>query len=644
MSESIQHKLSRVRPPRVHITYDVEIGGAIQVRELPFVMGIMSDLSGQREDDLPPVKERKFIEIDRDNFPEILSRIKPHLKVSVPNVIDEAAEGNFVSDIYFESMSDFSPVNIIKNIEPLNEIYQSRCRLNDLVSKLDGNDGLLASLREISTDAGKQDEILKNVEAEPAEGPAETIARDTKMIKDESQIGGAKTMLEEFARQAKADEEEIGPNIMGYINLKIHGMDQKLGLQVDEILHHEPFQRLEASWRGLSFLVYKSETGKMLKLRLINISKAEIMKDLESAVEFDQSQLFKKVYEEEYGTFGGNPYSCLMGDYEFGRHPQDVGILEKLSEVAAAAHAPFISAAKAKLFDLDSFATVNIPRDLGKIFESSEVIKWNSFRKIEDSRYVALVLPHVLLRLPYGPSTVPVPQFSYQETVEGTDNSKFLWGNASFALAERITSAFAKYKWTAAIRGVEGGGLVTGLPAYTFKTPEGDVLLKCPTEVAITDRREKELSDLGFIALCHAKGTDFAAFFGGQTTQEPIKYDTDFATANAALSAKITYILAASRFAHYIKVIMRDKIGSFMSRQNVSDYLNRWISAYVLVTDQAPQAVKAQYPLREARVDVFDDPARPGCYKATVFLRPHFQLEELTVSIRLVTELPPPAA
>ncbi len=643
MSESIQHKISRIRPPRVQITYDVEIGGANQARELPFVVGIMADLSGMREEDLAPVKDRNFIEIDRDNFPEILATIRPHLKVSVPNKIDETAEGNFVADLYFKSMDDFSPVNVVKNIQPLNDIFSSRNLLNDLISKLDGNDDLLTALRDIANDKAKQDEILKNVDAEAGEGPAEKIARDTKMVKDESQLTSTKKMLEELVRQIQTEKGPVSSNIMGYLNEKIYHMDKKLGLQVDEILHFPEFQKLEATWRGLHFLVYKTETGKMLKLRLLNISKSEMLKDLESAVEFDQSQLFKKVYEEEYGTFGGNPYSCLMGDYEFGRHPQDILLLEKISQVAAAAHAPFISGADPKLFDLDSFTKINVPRDLGKIFESSEVIKWKSFRKTEDARYVALVLPHILLRLPYGVNTVPVPEFNYQETVEGTDNSKFLWGNAAFALAERITAAHAKYKWTAAIRGVEGGGLVSGLPAYTFRTPEGDILLKCPTEVAITDRREKELSDLGFIGLCHAKGTDFAAFFGAQTTQEPIKYDTDFATANAALSAKLTYILAASRFAHYIKVIMRDKIGSFMSRQNVSDYLNRWIASYVLLTDQAPQGVKAQYPLREARIDVFDDPARPGCYKATVFLRPHFQLEELTVSIRLVTELPAPA-
>jgi type VI secretion system protein ImpC len=283
---------------------------------------------------------------------------------------------------------------------------------------------------------------------------------------------------------------------------------------------------------------------------------------------------------------------------------------------------------------------MGVPRDLAKGFETLELIKWRSFRESEDSRYVALTLPHILLRLPYGPDTVPVEGFNYVEDVDGRDHKKYLWGNAAYALAQRITNAFALYKWCAAIRGVEGGGLVEGLPTHTFKTDEGDIALKCPTEIAITDRREKELNDLGFIALCHCKGADYAAFFGGQTTNKPKLYNTNSANANARISSMLPYILAASRFAHYIKSIMRDKIGSFMTRENVANYLNTWISQYVLLNDDAPQEVKAKFPLREARVDVTDVAGKPGCYKAVVFLKPHFQLDELTVSIRLVAELP----
>ncbi len=318
-------------------------------------------------------------------------------------------------------------------------------------------------------------------------------------------------------------------------------------------------------------------------------------------------------------------------------------MLEQISHVAAAAHAPFITAASPKLFDWDSFTELAVPRDLAKQFESTELIKWRAFRDSEDSRYVTLTLPHVLLRLPYGPKTVPVDEFDFVEDVDGKDHAKYLWGNSAYALAQRITDAFSKYQWCAAIRGVEGGGLIEGLPVHIFETEDGDLAMKCPTEVSITDRRENELNNLGFVAVCHRKNSDQAAFFGGQTANKPKLYNTNEANANARISSMLPYVLAASRFAHYIKVIMRDKIGSFMTKENVAAYLNTWIADYVLLNDDASQSVKAAYPLRQARIDVFEIPGKPGSYSAVVFLKPHFQLDELTVSIRLVAELPAPA-
>jgi type VI secretion system protein ImpC len=464
-----------------------------------------------------------------------------------------------------------------------------------------------------------------------------------KMALDPSQKDHAIELLKEFVAQVEKGGAAGLPNAAVFINKRIQEIDDVVSNQVNEVLHHIDFQKLEASWRGLHFLVSNTECGSRLKLRLLNATKKELLEDLEKALEFDQSSLFKKIYEEEYGTFGGHPYSCLMGDYEFSRLPQDQELLRKISGVAAAAHAPFISAADPKLFHMESFESLSTPRDLSKLFESSDMAAWRSFRQSEDSRYVTLVLPHVLMRLPYGPETVPVEGLNFVEKVDGVNNSKFCWGNAAYALAQRITHAFASYGWTAAIRGVEGGGLVEALPAYTFKSSDGDVILKCPTEVTITDRREKELSDLGFIALCHCKGTDYAAFFGGQTSQEPKVYNLADATANANLSARLPYILASSRFAHYVKSIMRDKIGSFMTRNDVAIFLNNWIANYVLLNDGAPQAIKAQYPLREARIDVEDVPGKPGSYRAIIYLRPHFQLEEFTASIRLVANLPKPA-
>lgn len=480
-------------------------------------------------------------------------------------------------------------------------------------------------------------------EVKEEKGVLDQIIEEGRLARDESQKGWARDIIGEFVKQIMEGAITVSKNTELMIHARIDQIDRLISLQLNEVMHNPEFQKLEASWRGLNYLVNASETGEKLKIRVMNVSKKDLLKDMEKASEFDQSTLFKKIYEEEYGMFGGASYGAMIGDYEFGNTPQDISLLEKISEVAAAAHAPFISAAASNLFNLDGFTELGSPRDLSKIFQSVEYAKWKSFRESEDSRYVALALPHVLMRLPYGRASVPVESFAYEEEVDGTDHSKYLWGNAAYALGTRLTDAFAKYHWCAAIRGVEGGGLVQGLPVHTFRTDEGDVALKCPTEIAITDRREKELADLGFIPLVHCKGTDYAAFFSTQTANRPKVYDTDAANANARLSSQLQYILAVSRFAHYLKSMMRDKVGSFMSRKNAEDFLNRWISNYVLLDDEAGQEAKARFPLRDARIEVSEIPGKPGAYRAVAFLKPHYQLDELTVSLRLVANLPPPA-
>ncbi|MDR2724066.1 MAG: type VI secretion system contractile sheath large subunit [Holosporaceae bacterium] len=683
MVESTQHVLDRVRSPRVQITYDVEIGNAIVMKELPFVIGVMVDLSGMPTDPLPPIKLRKFVEVDRDNLQDFMISVNPRLAIQVKDTLGDGSD-NLNAELFFKHMDDFGPISIAKQVPKLNKIYLSRIKLNDLVVKLEGNDPLQECIKEIVADAGLKatlksqiDVVLKankpSVTADfatttsdttvspPASGAATTDTStaenapktdreilkemfvEGKLARDPSAEVYACNILLELLLKVEETKVTIMKNPLAFVEKAVADIDAVLSAQINEILHNSAFQELEGTWRALHYLIMNTETSTQLKIRVMNVSKKDLLDDLENAVEFDQSQLFKKVYEEEYGTFGGHPYSCLVGGYEFTRHPQDILLLEKISNVAAAAHAPFIAAAHPRMFDMESFSHLAGPRDVAKIFESTEMIKWRSFRDSEDSRYTALVLPRVLMRLPYGPDTLPVDGMNYVESIDGTDNSQFCWGNAAFILAQRIGYAVSLYKWPAAIRGVEGGGLVEELPAYTFKTTDGDIALKCPTEIAITDRREKELTDMGFLAICHSKGTDYAAFFGGQTTQKPKVYNTDDANANAALSARLPYLLAASRFAHYIKAIMRDKIGSFLTKDNVSVYLNNWIASYVLLNDAASQELKARFPLREARIDVFDVPGKPGSYKATIFLRPHFQLEELTASIRLVASLPPPA-
>ncbi len=489
----------------------------------------------------------------------------------------------------------------------------------------------------------KQEAQAQAEEAQQEASLLDQILDDGKLARDDTQKEWAKDVLSEFVSQIMEGTMVVSKDTEAMINARIAQIDQLLSNQLNEIMHHADFQKLEASWRGLKYLIDQSETGETMKIRVMNVSKKDLLKDMEKASEFDQSAMFKKVYEEEFGMFGGASYGVLVGDYEFGKHPQDMALLEKVSQVAAAAHAPFIAAPSADMFNLDSFTDLGTPRDLAKIFQSAEYAKWRSFRESDDAKYVALAMPHILMRLPYGQDNVPVEAFNFEENVDGTDHSKYLWGNAAYALATRMTSAFAKYHWCAAIRGVEGGGLVDGLPVHNFKTDEGDVALKCPTEIAITDRREKELADLGFVPLVHCKGTDYAAFFSTQSANKPKVYDTDSATANARLSSQLQYIMATSRFAHYLKSMMRDKIGSFMTRQNAQDYLNRWISNYVLLNDNAGQEAKASHPLREARVDVTEIPGKPGAYRAVAFLKPHYQLDELSVSLRLVAELPPPA-
>ncbi len=450
-------------------------------------------------------------------------------------------------------------------------------------------------------------------------------------------------MVKEFVAQVLQGEMTVSRDTEAMINARIAQLDHLISIQLSEVMHHPEFQRLEATWRGLQYLIKNSECTPMLKIRVLNVSKKELGRDLQRATEFDQSAIFKKVYEEEYGVFGGEPFAALLGDYEFTKSFEDLELLDNMSHVAASAHAPFLTAANANLLSLDSFTNLGQPRDLGKVFDTTEYAKWKGFRMSEDSRYVGMCVPHILMRVPYGKDTRTIEAFNFEEGVDGSDHSKYLWGNAAYALATRLTNAFSRYGWCAAIRGVEGGGLVEGLPTHAFRTDDGDVALKCPTEIAITDRREKELADLGFIPLVHCKGTDYAAFFSVQSAQKPRIYDQESANANARLSTQLPYLFAVSRFAHYLKSMMRDKIGSFMSRSECETFLNRWIQKYVVPNDDAGPIIKAQCPLREARIDVVDVPGKPGAYRAVAFMRPHFQLDELSVSLRLVADLPPPA-
>ncbi len=629
-------KLNRVRPPRAHITYDVEMEDAIGQRELPFVIGVLSDLSGQPDEPIPGLRDRKFLEIDRDNFNDVLAGMKPRLAYHVDNKLG-GDDTKLAVELRFNSLDDFHPEKIVQQIDPLRELLLTRDLLYDLLAPTNHDfpwgtgEEFVNVLQEII----HKTETAESLKIEPSTQP-----------NNEDNLRYSRSIIEFIVNDPATKEKVVHKIIQVMIDeyiARIHGI---ISLQLNEIIHAPEFQKLEASWRGLYYLVAQSQTGESLKIRVLNTSRKDLLKDMEKASEFDQSALFKEVYQVEYGTFAGYPYAVLIGDYEFGENTQDISLLGKISTVAAAAHAPFISAASCQLFNLESFTDLGKPRDLTKIFDNrrdSKYIKWRSFRESEDSRFVGLTMPHILMRLPYGKEMAPVERFDFEEDVTGKEHSKYLWGNAAYAFGARLTAAFAKYGWCAAISGVEGGGLVEDLPIHCFQTDEGEVALKCPTEIAITEPREKELSDLGFISLNHYKNSNYAAFFYSPSTKKPEKYDTAEARTNANLSVRLPYILAISRFAHYLKWMVRDKVGKFMTPQNCEDYLNRWIANYVLLSDDASQEANAIRPLREAAIKVKEDTSKPGLYKAVADLKPHYQLGKLTVSLRLVIELPQPA-
>jgi len=457
----------------------------------------------------------------------------------------------------------------------------------------------------------------------------------------------AEELIRALTEEALKGTVTFNRNLVVTFDRAIAEIDRKVSEQLNQILHHERFLKLEGSWRGLNYLVMNSETGTSLKIRMLQISKKELGKDLQKAVEFDQSQLFKKIYENEFGTPGGEPYGTLIGDYEWTKHPDDVETLRLVSNVAAGAFAPFISGVGAGMFGFESWSELSKPRDLAKIFETSEYAKWRGFRETEDSRFVSLVMPRVIARVPYGEATKPVDAFAYEEAPKNADGSAramahdhYCWMNAAYVMGARMTDAFAQYGFCTAIRGAEGGGKVTDLPTHNFTSDDGDSDAKCPTEIGITDRREAELSNLGFLPLLHYKNTDYAVFFGAQTTQLPKKYDRPDATANAAISARLPYIMATSRFAHYLKVMARDKIGSFMEAGDCETWLNRWIQNFVNPMEGAGQEARAKYPLREAKIEVKEIPGRPGSFNAVAYLRPWLQMEELSTSMRMVARIP----
>ena len=457
----------------------------------------------------------------------------------------------------------------------------------------------------------------------------------------------AKTAVEQavktLAEQALANTALVSDDALRTIESIVAAIDKKLTEQVNLILHHEEFQQLESAWRGLHYLVNNSETDEMLKIRVMNISKKDMHKTLRKykGTAWDQSPIFKKVYEEEFGQFGGEPYGSLVADYHFDHSPPDVELLGEMAKIAAAAHAPLITGANPTLFQMDSWSELANPRDLTKIFQTPEYASWRSLRESEDSKYVGLAMPRFLGRLPYGSKTDPVEGFAFEEDTDGTDHSKYGWVNAAYGMAVNINRSFKEYGWCSRIRGIESGGAVEGLPTHTFPSDDGGVDQKCPTEIAISDRRESELAKNGMMPLIHRKNSDVAAFIGAQSLHKPAEYDDEDATANANLAARLPYLFATCRFAHYLKCIVRDKVGSYKSREDMQSWLQEWVNQYVdFNSATSPEEVKARQPLAAAEVVVEEVEGNPGYYSSKFFLKPHYQLEGLSVSLRLTSKLP----
>jgi type VI secretion system protein ImpC len=490
-------------------------------------------------------------------------------------------------------------------------------------------------------------DTVEQAQAQPVAATAELnefealLTKEFKPKTDEAK-SAVKLAVQTLAQQALSASTLVSDNAIKTIGAIIAEIDRKLTEQVNLILHQEEFKALEGTWRGLHYLVNNTETGENLKIRVMNVSKKEVSKTLKKykGTAWDQSPLFKKLYEEEFGMPGGQPYGCLMGDYYFDHSAPDVEMLAGLAQIAAAAHAPFLSAAAPSLLNMETWQELSNPRDLAKIFGTPAYAAWKSLRESEDARYLGLTMPRVLARMPYGAKTSPVEEFEFEEDTSGADHNKYVWTNAAYSMATNVTRSFKLYGWCARIRGAESGGMVEGLPVHSFPTDDGGVDMKCPTEIAITDRREKELADCGMMPISHWKNTDFAVFVGAQSLQKPTQYDDPDATANANLAARLPYLFATCRFAHYLKCMVRDKVGGFATRDSLEAWLNKWISNFVDSSPSSSEETKARFPLAEAQVVVEEDKENPGYYASKFYLKPHYQLEGLTVSLRLVSKIP----
>lgn len=631
--ENTQKRLGKLRPPRVQITYDVETNGANVLKELPYVIGIMADLSGNNSTKLP-LKRRKFIDLSLSNLDVAIGYLGTSIKITIPKFqLDEMIE--LVID--FDNVHDFTPDNLLNKIDFLKASTRRLRLLKDLKTKLECNE----ISRKLIKDFLQNSELMSYAQSWKSGSEVENKNMEDYLYKSElafidSQKTFAMDMLCELSKIGNVNTEQ---NVITCLDKEIVNIQEQLSWYLNAILHNKDFQRIEGSWTAIYRLIKNINLSSSLKIRLLDISVDEIRDDLENATEFDQSDLFKKLYEDEYGSPGGEPISCLIFDYYMRKNMQDFYLISQLADTVSAAHIPTIASVDPSMFDIKEFSSLYEPKDLHEVFENIQLAPWHSFRQKDSARYITMVLPKVLQRLPYGENN-SIKTFGFKEQIDPNNNSDFCWGNAAYSMAQCIANAFDQYGWVSAIRGVDSGGKVEDLPLHSYTSLSGELSYLCPTEIAITDRREKELSDLGFLPLCYFKKTNYAVFFGGQTAILPTKYSEDSATANSQLSSSLPCLLSASRFVHYMKCMIRDYIGSISSQDDIQMKLQKWLAGYVTLNTAASMEVKARFPLAAAKVQVFEKLGEPGQYYAVVYVKPHFQLESIDISTRLVAELP----
>ena len=636
---SIQTILKRVREPRIKISYLVDTNGAQKAVELPFVVGVIADVFGSIElQNYLPYRQRDFLYIDRDSFSTIMKTIGPKLLLNIKDYTHGSSESSTSKvsvTLSFDKMDDFHPDSILQQVDFLKKLYSDRLSFIDLATKIDTNEHWSDMVGKLLEDSNL---LMSLIDLQTAPQGLLDLAAKYKISVDNNLFVTLKNMAT-VLHNNNINQESYHNNPYSILMVCVKNIDLIMSNFLCDILHHPLFQKLEATWRGIQYLVNQTETGASIKIRLFPCTFGEMYDDLTKASEFDQSTLFKKIYEEEYGVYGGNPYSNILLDWGATNSSQDINFMRALIKVCAAAHVPCFAAAKAELFGLTSYQNLPQVRDVAKLFESSTSVEWNALREEEDSRYLGLLLPSVLMRNIYSTLNNPIQSFAFNEVYDGNGFDDFCWGNPVYFMGTRVTAAFANYGWVTAIRGVAGGGLVENLPTFNFATVRGDIILKSPVEISLTDRREKELSDLGFIGLCPKKQSNQAVFLGSQSIQKPIVYLDSHANENAVLSTRISYLLNASRFAHYIKIMMRERIGSFESVTGIENFLRNWISQYVLLNDDPSQELASQYPLRAYSLSVLSIEGKPGEFDVMLRVQPHLQLEGLNVDISLVARI-----